>query len=230
MQDLATTVKPWRGVLRSLPLALLVAGNLVPIVGVLLWDWDVRAILILYWSENLILGGLTILKMLLRSPILGIFSSAFFLIHYGGFCGVHGFFILALTQANVGDPVGSNPWPLWLVFVQILFNTIVQVLIIAPPEWLYAFLGLVISHGASFTANYLMRGEYKNAEIGKLMQAPYKRVIVLHLAIIFGGWGVMALGSPAALLIVLILLKITFDVHAHRKEHREKLETVSSPS
>ena len=77
MRDLAIAVKPWRGVLRSLPLALLIAVNLLPLLGVFIWHWDVRAILILHWSENLILGGLTIVKMILRSPIGGVFASAF---------------------------------------------------------------------------------------------------------------------------------------------------------
>ena len=41
----------------------LLIGNLLPIVGVVLWDWDVRSIITLYWSENLILGGIMLLKM-----------------------------------------------------------------------------------------------------------------------------------------------------------------------
>ena len=32
------------------------------------------------------------------------------------------------------------------------------------------------------------------------MTARYGRIIVLHLAIVFGGWGVLALGSPLPIL------------------------------
>ena len=117
---------------------------------------------------------------------------------------------------------------MWLVFVQILFNVIVEVLVMAPPEWLYAFAGLAVSHGASFVANYLMRGEYKQSEIRTLMQAPYKRIVVLQLTIIFGGWGVLVLGSPTALLVVLIGIKLAIDVYSHGKEHREKGDAVGS--
>ncbi|MEJ2132790.1 MAG: DUF6498-containing protein, partial [Gammaproteobacteria bacterium] len=105
---------------RHLSAALLVVSNLIPLVGVFAWDWDVAAILVLYWSENLILGFFTIVKMLWNSPIGGLFMSAFFVVHYGGFCGMHGFFVLAMTVGDIGDPVGADPWPLWLVFVQIL--------------------------------------------------------------------------------------------------------------
>ncbi|MCA1804108.1 MAG: DUF6498-containing protein [Xanthomonadaceae bacterium] len=47
-------------------LALLVAVNLIPIVGVLWLDWDLASIIILYWLENLVIGFYTILKMLHR--------------------------------------------------------------------------------------------------------------------------------------------------------------------
>ncbi len=69
------------GQYRHLSVALLVVSNLIPLVGVFAWDWDVTAILILYWSENLILGFLTIVKMIVNAPIGGIFASAFFLVH-----------------------------------------------------------------------------------------------------------------------------------------------------
>ena len=47
--------------------ALLVAFNLVPLAGVLLWGWNVATILVLYWVENGIIGVLNIPKILLAS-------------------------------------------------------------------------------------------------------------------------------------------------------------------
>lgn len=88
--------KDYTGGRRQLSLALLVLVNLLPLHGVLALDWDVTALIVLYWSENLVLGFYTLLKMLITSPIGGLFSSLFFCIHYGGFCAVHGSLILAL--------------------------------------------------------------------------------------------------------------------------------------
>ena len=42
---------------------------------------------------------------------------------------------------------------------------------------------------------------------------------MLHVAIILGGFAVMALGEPVALLVVLVLLKLALDIRLHLREH-----------
>ena len=42
-------------------------------------------------------------------------------------------------------------------------------------------------------SSYLVKGEYAHANPGKLMGAPYVRVVVMHVAIIAGGFATMAL-------------------------------------
>jgi hypothetical protein len=205
---------------RLLSLAALVASNLLPLAGVLLWGWDVGALVVLYWSENLIIGAYTLVKMLVMSPWRGLASGAFFLIHYGGFCAVHGVFVLALTQDQGPDVLEGDPWPLWLVFVQLLIDVIRQVLALAPPEWLFAFAALAISHGISLGLNYFGTGEYRRHDLKSLMKAPYKRIFVLHVAIILGGFGAAALGSPLPLLVLLVALKLGLDVSLHLRERR----------
>ena len=39
---------------------------------------------------------------------------------------------------------GQDPWPLWLMFVQLLYNVSLQVFAFAPPEWLWAFAALAV--------------------------------------------------------------------------------------
>ena len=41
----------------------LILSNLVPVAGVILFDWNVSAILLLYWAENAIIGFFNVLKM-----------------------------------------------------------------------------------------------------------------------------------------------------------------------
>jgi Family of unknown function (DUF6498) len=40
----------------------LVAANVLPLVGVLLWGWSAFDIVALYWVENVIIGVITSLK------------------------------------------------------------------------------------------------------------------------------------------------------------------------
>jgi hypothetical protein len=51
------------------------------------------------------------------------------------------------------------------------------------------------------------------------MTAPYNRIIVMHLTLIFGGWIILLIGAPTGALILLLLMKTAVDLHAHRHEH-----------
>jgi hypothetical protein len=206
-------------------LAFLVAVNLIPIAGVLWLDWDLASIIILYWLENLVIGFYTILKMLHLQGLGALFPAAFFCLHYGAFCGVHGIFVLTLTGGDgLGGqlfPSGEDSWPAHLVFIQMLVRAVQHILDTAAPGVLLAWLGLFLSHGLSLLLNYFQGGEYRTSEVKSLMSAPYKRIAVLHVAIIAGAWGINALGSPLVLLVALVIVKIVLDIQLHRKAHRE---------
>ena len=199
---------------------MLLLVNLLPLAGVLLLDWDVAALMVLYWSENLVLGFYTLLKMLVVSPLGALGMGTFFAIHYGGFCAVHGLFIASILLDAGIDPMPDEPWPLFLVFPQLLVNVVRQVLEYAPPEWLFAFAALYVSHGVSFVVNFLFGRERDELSLKQLMSAPYGRIVLLHIAILLGGFAVMSLGQPVAMLAVLVLLKLGLDVGLHLREHR----------
>ena len=85
----------------------------------------------------------------------------------------------------------------------------------------WALAGLAASHVFSFVWNYLVKGEFRRASLTELMQRPYKRILILHLTIILGGGIAQVLGSPVWALLLLIALKIYFDLKAHITEHRK---------
>ena len=191
---------------------ILLAANLVPVAGVLLWDWSVFALIALFWMENVMVGVFFALRMLCadpRDPALWaakLFMVPFFCFHYGMFTAIHGMFVFTLF--------GGKAYP-------------VQDLRVLEPAaraagelglWL-PLAALLASHGFSFLWNYLYRGEFRSAQLTRLMAKPYGRVVVLHVAIIFGGIAAMALGSPVWALLVLLALKIGLDLKAHLKEH-----------
>ncbi len=210
----------YSGLRRRLSLLLLVAVNLLPLYGVLALEWDVAALIVLYWSENLVIGFYSLLKMLVVAPVGGLFSGLFFCLHYGGFCAVHGLFILVMLVNPEADFLAGDSWPFFLVFLQLLLDVVRQVLSYAPPAWLVAFAGLMLSHGASFVLNFLLAGERARVTVGALMAAPYGRIVIMHFAVLLGGVGVMLLGEPVAMLLVLVALKLGVDIALHLREHR----------
>lgn len=202
-------------------LSLLVLVNLLPLLGVLVLDWDVGALVLLYWSENLIIGFYTVLKMLVNAPLTGLGTTVFFVLHYGLFCAVHGMFVVTwLLDARI-DPAPEDPWPFVLVLPQMLIKVIEQVLDLVPPQWLLAFAALFISHGISFLLNYVLGSERGALTQKQLMAAPYGRIIVLHIAIILGGFAIQAMGQPAVMLVILVLMKLGLDVKLQLREQRQ---------
>ena len=83
----------------------------------------------------------------------------------------------------------------------------------------YAIGSLFLSHGVSFVHNYLIAGEYKTSKPNELMAQPYSRIIVMHIAILGGGFLSVKMGSPVGVLIVLIALKTIIDVKFHLRQH-----------
>jgi hypothetical protein len=84
----------------------------------------------------------------------------------------------------------------------------------------YVIGSLFLSHGVSFARNYLIAGEYKTSKPKDLMGRPYSRVVVMHIAILAGGFLSFSIGSPAGVLIVLIALKTIIDIKLHLRQHR----------
>jgi len=213
--------------LLDIPVISLIAANAIPVWGVLFLGWDAFYIVLLYWTENLVIGFYNVLKMVFAAvphpaAHLGkLFLVPFFIVHYGGFTAVHGFFVLALFHKGQGPPVGGMDWPCFLVFVQMLFNVAKYMYSVIPPQVRLAVLALFISHGVSFVQNYLLKGEYATARPEKLMGGPYGRVVVMHITILAGGFLTMAIGSPASLLVVLVVLKTVLDVNLHNREHKK---------
>ncbi|MCB1231964.1 MAG: hypothetical protein KDN19_16970 [Verrucomicrobiae bacterium] len=52
----------------SLPGVMLILANLIPLVGAVAWGWKVFDIVVLYWFENVVIGVINLLKMLICSP------------------------------------------------------------------------------------------------------------------------------------------------------------------
>jgi len=196
----------------------LVAANLVPLVGVALWGWRVQDIVFLYWMENVVIGAFNLLRMLFaqpdagkpeQAPALAMLSAklglmGFFTIHYGLFCFVHGEFLANMFHQGR--------------YATDLFTAVRDTL--HESGMLLALGAIVVSRSYSFARNYLGRGEYKGMSLDKLMMQPYKRIVVTHLFIFGAGFLLMVTHAQMPALLLFVGLKIGFDVYHHRREHK----------
>lgn len=224
----STPPDDWNILKPSLSIISLVTVNLVPLAGVLMLGWDASAIVLLYWAENLAIGFYNTLKISLvkvPNPPIGhlgkLFAIPFFWLHFGSFCGMHGLFILALFK--IGDDFASifpvELWPGPLAFVHLLVNSFFIVWKHHPPGIGWPVLCLFASHGISFVQNYLGQKEYLVITIPKLMNQPYKRIFIMHIAVIAGGWIIMLFNAPTLFLCIFVLFKISLDINMHTREH-----------
>ena len=203
----------------------LILANLVPVFGVLFLHWEVFPLMFLFWSENVIVGVFNVLKMLVNQPsspfnwIFKFFIIPFFCAHYGLFTYVHGIFVIALFS---GGLKGTHAFPSAAGFWHIVQDN----------QLGWAILGLAISRGISFVTNYIGKGEYQRVGLQQLMSHPYGRVMVMHVAILGGGFLMKAFHSPTAGLLLLVVLKIALDLGSHigeRKKFAPVPSTVEQP-
>jgi hypothetical protein len=195
-----------------------VAGNAVPLVGVLAFDWSVAVLLVVYWLESGVVGASFFAKILrargeddpeaLPALELGDRSVAsfvghtnrsiagFFVLHYGAFWIVHGAFVSDLVGMPGTGRVDALPLATSLV-------------------------SLGGYHAVSFWQHFVVGDEATHQGPVTLMVEPYRRVFVLHLTVVFGGFVVAALGAPVALVAVLVLVKTLLDVRGHWREHEQ---------
>lgn len=181
----------------------LIAANMVPLAGVLFLGWDLSSVMVLFWAESGVIAFYTALKMAFVG-IGAFFAIPFFVGHFGGFMAGH--FLLIYLFFIRGT--GTAPEPAVRETLRIIFTPL------GIP-----IAALFISHGISFVTNFIGRREYAETTMAALMTAPYNRIIVMQLALIFGGWIILLLKSPIPALVVLVLVKTALDFSAHRTEH-----------
>ena len=205
----------------------LVAANLVPLAGVAFWGWKVADVVLLYWLENVVIGLMNALRIacadpqhLVSSPHAGtglkpgelpiakLVLIGFFFVHYGAFCAAHG-----TVLAEIFAPRGA--------YGERLGIGALLAEMLRDPALLVSVLFLLGSHLVSFRVNYIGHEEYRHVDIAGLMLQPYRRILVVHLFILFGGFALAATNTPAAGIAVFIAIKTAIDFNMHLRERRQ---------
>lgn len=175
--------------------------NLIPVGGVVFLGWDAGAILILYWVENVIIGLLTLPRILTaqgaipqreggKTETRGALG-CFFVIHYGIFTLVHGVITLVVAAGFITDEQ-EGVWP--------------------AVGLLWAIVATAILHGVAFFRDWIRPRTWRTASPMFEMFRPYGRIFVLHITVMLSAWGLSELAAPTWAVLVLSLLKAVLEL------------------
>ena len=181
----------------------LIASNLIPVFGAFFFGWRLADIMVLYWAESAVIGLFNVAKIAYVGRWTAIFTGIFFLAHFSAFMAGHFLFIYGIFIEGMQKSGGGD-----LKAVADLFTSL----------W-PALAALFISHLISFVTNFLGKREYERKTVQQLMAAPYSRIVLMHVTLIFGGFITMLLHDPVPVLLLFILIKTLMDARAHMKEH-----------
>ena len=212
----------WRGV----DLALAVGAAVIVAYGVLVLEWSVFVVIALFWFENVVIGVLNVAKMLIsgaRIGALGLIAAlalgAFFTVHYGMFTVGHGVFVVALFgKSELGNSANG------------LFAPLGQMLgyLLADREGWIAAGSIALLQTAAFFRWWTATRE-QPALLPHLMFAPYCRIIVLHITVIVSGILVGMLKEPVLGALLLVALKLAFDIASVSKSNIGKGQSQPVP-
>jgi len=183
----------------------LIAANLLPIAGVLIMNWNLSDVMVLYWAESAVIGFWSVVKLAIIEKWTALFTTPFVIGGFGAFMSVHFLFIYYFFVRGI-DAAGPEPF---------VWDALLDLFVPLRP----ALASLFVSHGVSFFTNYLGRREYLEMDRKRQMSDLYKRILVMHLTVIIGGFATMLLRAPEAALLLLIAMKTAVDLRAHRKQH-----------
>lgn len=207
-------------------LAALLLANAVPLAGVLFLRWDVFELFALYWSESVVIGGCTVLRLVSqprangrwrpRDAVSGLFLGAMFCLHYGLFLFAHAILIGRLFGRGDGASHGLEACAL-------LLHTA------ASSSGGLGLWALVASHGIAFVADD--RPRRRAAEtIGRTMTRPYSRVVAMHGTLLAGGMLARTAGAGPWLLALLVLAKVAVDAAVYTREFRRTAAAAGPPA
>ena len=188
-------------------------------IGVFYWHWPPRYLVLLYWMENLIIGAIQLLKFLFCPSLshrswggwlLRLFFVTFFLFHYGGFCSVHGLFLLMLSGSQNARIMSDVSVALGrFVFLDLLRMVTSRIWDLIPPSGVWSLAGMLAGH---LVGMFRERAKWQHMGFQKLMQEPYKHIVVVHVAIIIGMFFAMILKNPLPVLGLIVIGKFVIDV------------------
>lgn len=190
----------------------LIIANLVPLYGVWFLNWSATEAFIVYALETLMMGVLTILKMLVvtfyrkkdtwynqgkSSTVSGLFFIFFFIMHFGIFAAVQ---TTIFAQSAGITPPGKGMMHFFFHWYEYINKDISLML-----------MSFAVGHVAKNFIPFIATGEFKSVSMLKLMFQPYGRIFVQQFTVILGSM-FLNFGLGKGFILVFTLIKIFFEV------------------
>lgn len=202
----------WRNALRDPLTWMALAVDFVPVFMVLFFGWRAEALVLLYWSENVVIGVAAAIRIIWSSLylktagiFLALFLVPFFCLHYGMFCFGHGVFVFSFAN-NPELGMGNTAPSLFKLF------QMVELVRVAIPGMTIVLALITVYQAIAIARDY---GSWDNQHRRlpfEEMLAPYGRIVTLHIAIIGAGVLLIALGNPMSGVLVLILIRMVVSI------------------
>jgi len=222
-------IRYWLAVARSPTAVTGLLVDIAPVVGILLWGWGAPALVLLYWLENLVIGAVTIPRILTSALVTrgwtGLFGAAylaaFFTVHYGLFCLAHGAILLEVFDPKENWSTSGG------------FGDLVELLISAAlgfgrhMTWIVALIA--VWHAMVLLRDLSNVDNWKDTDPNKEMFMPYGRIIFLHIGVFVIAGALTALGDPAIGAIALVLARALWGLHMNMRS-RQKAQPAPVPA
>lgn len=184
--------------------------------GLTLWwvwrgDWTLSSLMVLFWTENLIIGLLYLARALAfpGPPVqhgMKFVIVPFFCLHYGLFLGLHALFVFGGVVPDGSAPTAAAGfwWALLAAALSSSWQAWQAHRAYVPPT--YDADTIAASHKDAQVARRLV------TPLMRLTGEPYLRVAILHVVLVIGAIGSLALGSPWFMLALLVALKTIYEL------------------
>jgi hypothetical protein len=205
------------------PLLSLIFANLVTIVLAILGNWDLATVMFIYWAQSIIIGIFTVISLLgadtaalgadLQKPIDERGGSEKISTRFVWFykCMLAGFFTLHYGLFH------------WGYYAFIVESGIFGTVNFADPN-LWLSCGLFFANHLYSHISYRHKEPKDSSYVNEQFFTPYRRIIPMHLTLIFGSIVIVALEvfgitSTMPVLVLFLLFKTYSDISAHLVKH-----------
>jgi len=212
--------------IHNFPVISLIFANVVTIVLAVIGGWDLATVLFVYWAQSIIIGIFSVISLLgadtaalqadLKKPIderggsekissrfvwfYKYMRAGFFCLHYGLF---HWGYYAFIVESGLFGAVNFADPNLWLS------------------------CGLFFANHLYSHITYHHKGPKDYRYVNEQFFTPYRRIIPMHMTIIFGSiviftLGVFGITSTLPVLVLFLLLKTYSDITAHLIKHYQE--------